>query len=281
MGVLAEWVVQISAKGAEAAKGAITGIGGALEKVQTFAKVAFASMSVGLLGIVKAGLQGTEEGARMAAAWEKLSQKIAAVFLPVVEKVTEVIERLADWFDSLSEEQQDNVMKWTLWIGGVLAAIIIIPKLVAGLALVKAALMAIYANPVILGIGLLVLALLEVKGLLEDIANTDVSGALSRFGGSSKTAASFATKGIDLRTDAAKAEDEAAGGGPGSGRRDVTQKAKSGKTSIEAGDAVYKRIMEAAAGGGIDKQQLKAQQGIWSEIIKLKDAVMRTQPAVA
>lgn len=54
--------------------------------------------------------------------------KFGAAFTPVMEKASDVLGRAADSFDNLSEEQQDNIIKW----GMVLAAVGPVTKVVGG-----------------------------------------------------------------------------------------------------------------------------------------------------
>lgn len=48
-----------------------------------------------------------------------LGKHVAEVLLPLLEKVVNVISKVSEWFDNLSEEQRKNVIKWTMIIAAV------------------------------------------------------------------------------------------------------------------------------------------------------------------
>lgn len=96
---------------------------------------AFTVATVGLMGFIRAGLQGTAEGEVLSLRMQELSREIASVFLPTIHKVIDGIHKAVQWFRSLSVEQQDSVQKWTLIGLGVLFAIKVIGMLLPLLAL--------------------------------------------------------------------------------------------------------------------------------------------------
>jgi phage-related protein len=55
---------------------------------------------------VRAGMAGTNYGNLLSMQFTLLSQQIAGVFVPVIQKVIEVVTQLANWFRGLSGEQQ-------------------------------------------------------------------------------------------------------------------------------------------------------------------------------
>lgn len=87
--------------------------------------------TLGIAGFVTAGLQGTMEGERLTLSFKLLSQEIAAVFMPIVEKLTDSILAVVRWFRSLDETTQNLISSTAVWVVGLAVAIAIIPKAVA------------------------------------------------------------------------------------------------------------------------------------------------------
>lgn len=124
---------------------------------KTFTNV-FAIGSATILGFVTAGMAGTVEGNRMTLAWQMLSREIAGVFLPVIQKVMDSLFQTVRWFRNLGEGGQNAIMI----LGGLAVAFGIVGK----------AAMALYANPVLLGLaGLAAMIGLVSKQLVEAASN--------------------------------------------------------------------------------------------------------------
>src|ERR1051325_7756769 len=82
---------------------------GKLEELSKSAARGFAVMTVGITGFVTAGLSGTALGERLTFQVSMLSREIANVFLPVIESISNGLQRLIDWFRSLTGEQQNSL----------------------------------------------------------------------------------------------------------------------------------------------------------------------------
>lgn len=81
-----------------------------------------AGMGVALgVGLARSGLQGTVEGYRLEMQWTRLSRQLAAVAIPAVDMLARHVGQAADWFQSLSGTQQDNILKFGLITAGALA----------------------------------------------------------------------------------------------------------------------------------------------------------------
>lgn len=93
-------------KAGEAAKKAGGEYDKAMKIVRSFANT-FAAGTAVITGFVTAGMAGTLEGNRMTLAWQQLSREIAAVFLPVIQKVMDVLFSAVNWFRGLSEGAQN------------------------------------------------------------------------------------------------------------------------------------------------------------------------------
>ncbi len=193
-----------------------------------------AAGTAAILGFTRAGLAGTAQGNYLALTMERLSREVAGIFLPTVEKLIGYLEETVDWFRSLSGEQQDSIQKWVLIGAGVLAVVVILPKLLGGIGAVitvakglylaivgipaaiawitaaippligavsslSASLFAFAANPVVLaiaGIAALVLALLPLIEKLKEgtAAWNDFSKAAGSLGGANSDLAGGAVR---------------------------------------------------------------------------------------
>ncbi len=110
-----------------------------LQNIGHFATLGFASITGIIGGFVRQGLAGTVQGEQLSLAFERLSMQIAAVFLPIVEKVTGWIEKLVDWFRGLSGAQQDQIMRWVVTVATVLLAVTAYTKVIGILAVLASA----------------------------------------------------------------------------------------------------------------------------------------------
>jgi hypothetical protein len=95
--------------------------------------LAYAAASAGLLGWVRAGLAGTTTGELLSFQQRQLSQQIASIFLPVVQKYIDGLTRLVEWFRHLSGEQQVQIMRWSLFTVGLLGSVTVVPRLTSAL----------------------------------------------------------------------------------------------------------------------------------------------------
>lgn len=108
MPALAEWYVELSAKGAKEAKAAIDEINKELEegernaeKFRASAGRAFNVVLATMTAMVAKGLQNTEEGDRLAAAFDRVAVAVTNALLPVIEGITIALEFVADAFESM------------------------------------------------------------------------------------------------------------------------------------------------------------------------------------
>lgn len=149
-----------------------------LEAVGTFAGISFGIASASLLGFVRAGLQGTGVGAQLNYQMQVLSREITQLFLPAIRFVIDKLQQVNQWFRSLSGAQQEQYGRWVLITLGVLAAIVVLTKLIAVAKLAGAALMTIVSNPVLLGfalaaaaIGTMIYKLQELKAMTANVVS--------------------------------------------------------------------------------------------------------------
>ena len=104
---------------------------------------AFGILSAGVLGWVRAGLQGTGTAAMLDLHMQQLSRSIAAIFLPAVQYVSAKVQQLAQWLRSLTEAQQDSIQRWVLAAIAVSGFALALKSVVGAVIAVKAAVWAL------------------------------------------------------------------------------------------------------------------------------------------
>jgi hypothetical protein len=103
------------------------------DKVQAFARVAqvgFAAGTAGVLGLARAGFAETVEGYRFGLQMKFLSQQVAALFVPALNKATDLLGQLVEWFRRLDGEGQKNVRNMALLGLGATGLVAMLPKAV-------------------------------------------------------------------------------------------------------------------------------------------------------
>lgn len=163
------------------------------------AKKGFYLLTGSVMGFVAAGLRGTQEGNALAYRFQLLSQQIAAIFLPIIDKVIDYLGRIVSWFQNLSGEQQDNIRKWILIAAGILGVIAhgrllaaLLQGLYLGIKLLGSGILAIATNPwaaAIAGAGVLLLLIMkmhaaaaELRQRMEDVLKSqqDMTANMTR-----------------------------------------------------------------------------------------------------
>ena len=141
-------------KATEAARSTNSGIGAALSGMQAGfrrtadvmgalgqgmartglqAQLAFGVASAGLLGFVRAGLQGTAEGERFGVMMGFLSREIGSIFKPQIDALLGGLERLVDWFSKLDGGQQQLINRFAQAAAAGLLVAAIMPKIILGI----------------------------------------------------------------------------------------------------------------------------------------------------
>lgn len=115
-------------------RSALDSVGKGAEAVGQKAALAFAAAGAALAGWVRIGLQGTSVGAALTVQVSALSREIAQLFIPQLQKVSELLQKAIDWFRSLSGAQQESIGKWLLLGTAALGVMAIVPKIIAGVA---------------------------------------------------------------------------------------------------------------------------------------------------
>jgi hypothetical protein len=74
--------------------------------------VGLAGASAGLVGFARAGLQGTVQGEQLRLRMQLLSQQVASVFLPTLDKLSAGLDTLTAKFRAMDGAQQAQVRRW-------------------------------------------------------------------------------------------------------------------------------------------------------------------------
>lgn len=188
-----------AAKGFDALKGA--GLSAGLAKAgetagrlrdglaQTAAagQAAFGMLQRGVVGWVRAGLEGTAQAAMFGHHIQMMSRAIAAIFLPVIDQLVSAVQAVSQWFQNLTEGQQNLIARVTVAVGVFAAAAVVLPQVatavgvvvaaVKGLSAVFAGVTGIASGGILPILGLLAAALVAVVG-----ASGDGAGALGGVG---------------------------------------------------------------------------------------------------
>ena len=75
---------------------------------------AFGTVNNMAMSLMRSGLQGTVEGYRMEMAWTRLARQVAGIAIPAIDMVSKTVGRVATWFEKLSGNQQDVILKFGL-----------------------------------------------------------------------------------------------------------------------------------------------------------------------
>lgn len=84
-----------------------------------------------LTGFVQAGFAASGAGQRFQLLQQQLSNQIASLFAPQIEKLVEWMQQLVDWFRNLSGEEQDQLATWGLWLAGIAGAAVVLPTIIS------------------------------------------------------------------------------------------------------------------------------------------------------
>jgi ElaB/YqjD/DUF883 family membrane-anchored ribosome-binding protein len=155
----------------------LDGMKATFEKVFDAGKKAFIGLTAAITAWTTAGLAGTAQGEYLSLQFKQLSQQIAAVFLPVVQKLGEWLQKITQWLRSLSGSQQDNILRWAAMAAAGLGMLFLFPKIVAGIEAVKVALASFTAEALfaegVLSAGIIPLIGLIVSGLTALAVGTE------------------------------------------------------------------------------------------------------------
>lgn len=103
-----------------------------MQRTLKVATQAFSDFTQKLMDLAKVGLQGTQEANRLSFAWMLLTKQIASLFVPTINAVTGMIQRLTGYFAGLSGTGQ---AMWAMWseVSIAIAALVVRLPIMAGL----------------------------------------------------------------------------------------------------------------------------------------------------
>jgi hypothetical protein len=151
----------------------------AVRDVQQGVMGSIGGLTMRLYGFVQAGFSASASGQVFGYQMQELQRQIASLFVPQIRAVLDYMGQLVRWFQTLTGEQQASMRRWALLAGSIMAAVMILPKLIAGfqaLALVirgaGVAMTLLSAHPLVL-IAMLVAALIVMtmdwRAILGDL----------------------------------------------------------------------------------------------------------------
>lgn len=143
---LAELFVEFTTRGVEPINRALTQMQGQLANVQrgadavgAVASRAFSRASVALGGMVTAGVAMSSTGQVLSFHMERLSRTVAGLFAPEIQKAIDLVGRLTDRLQSLTDAQRAQIVRWVTAGAAMLATAIVIPRIVSGVTMLVGA----------------------------------------------------------------------------------------------------------------------------------------------
>ena len=140
---LAEAFVEFGTKGFEKVQGAfgtlqkgLKGLGSAiaettqkLDKLASKATLPFAAL-VGVIGKT-VSVADPVRFAQFGLAFDRISLHLGRVFIPLLQEITGWLNRVADYFKGLTNEQRESILAWTKTAVGIGAVLIVLPKVIS------------------------------------------------------------------------------------------------------------------------------------------------------
>lgn len=95
-----------------------------------------------------------------------LGGSVLEVLTPALEKLSDIIKKVSEWFNGLSDEQKEMVVKIALVVAAIGPLLIIFGKVASGISAISSAISFLLANPVVLLIAAIValVTLIAIKG---------------------------------------------------------------------------------------------------------------------
>lgn len=115
MPMLADWFVQLSAKGLQQVGGALGVVKQGLDNADKAARVAgiaFAAATASVTAFTRAGFAGTAQGELFSLRIKLLSQQVAGIFVPTLDNAGRFVERLTEKFRALDGSQQGVIRRF-------------------------------------------------------------------------------------------------------------------------------------------------------------------------
>ncbi|OWK46628.1 hypothetical protein [Fimbriiglobus ruber] len=196
-GTIANGFIKIALSGLDTAKKQLAQVqetaakvGGALQSVGAASAKGFAVGTASITGFLKAA--DPVRFSIFQAKLEILTMYIGRMFIPILEDAIKVVDRITDFFKSLSKEQEESVLKWTkialsvLAVGTAIGALVAVGQKLLGF--VKALQIALTILETSTGVGIVLVlagiavAVLELTGGMDALKET-VGNLIKSFGG--------------------------------------------------------------------------------------------------
>lgn len=183
--------------------------------------------TMAIYGFALAGFRASSYGQIFGYQMEEIARQVGSIFLPVIQRVTDGLGSLMRWFQGLSGAQQKSLREWGLLAGGITAAALVLPRVVAGFQAVQVAAKGLQlaltsvaaANPwllVVAGLGAAIastMTLQEATQLFVDVSKViadpfrDLLALIKDIGAELRGAATWA-KELAGATDKSKGKDD-------------------------------------------------------------------------
>ncbi len=105
MPLLSDLVVRFTAQGVGEVASAMASLGSGFVIVAGAAQAAVGTF----LSLAQAGINASAEGQRLQTITERLSRQLGSLFIPVLEGIGDLVQKLSGWFEGLSQSQFDAI----------------------------------------------------------------------------------------------------------------------------------------------------------------------------
>lgn len=113
------------------------------EQIAKVATYAFATLTVGVLGFVRAGVGASAVGEVLSFRMGELSRSIAGLFTPEIQRVIDLVQKATSWLRALSNEQRANIVHWVEAAAAALGMAIVMPRVITGIQALVGALVSV------------------------------------------------------------------------------------------------------------------------------------------
>lgn len=152
MGMISELFVMFTTKGVDSVAAAGKKVQESMEKtndviksIGSVATATFGAASASILAMAAAGVAASTTGQVLQFQMERLARTVAGLFGPEINKLIELIQRLTDWIDHLSNSQKKMIAFFTLAAAGIAIFLALLPAIISGVGSLIAGILGIAA----------------------------------------------------------------------------------------------------------------------------------------
>lgn len=115
------------------------------QKLADIASNALKSITAAITGLITVGVHLSALGQQLAFVFQQLALTIAGLFAPEIQKIIDLIQRLTNWINNLTDAQRANLARWAEAIAAASTVLILFPRLISTIQLVTSAVKALTA----------------------------------------------------------------------------------------------------------------------------------------